>query len=443
MDVLIEIVAPIALFFVTMAVGLPIAFALGIAGAVGLLLTLGLPATLGILETLPFRTTASYTLTTVAMFVLMAEFATQSGITQRLFDAANRFLGHFRGGLAVATIIASAAFGAISGSSVAAAATMAGIAIPQMRQRGYSRTFAAGVVGIAGTLAIMIPPSLPLIIYGIITETSIGRLLLSGIVPGILTALGYVVTVRVCLALRPEMAPERQPKASWRERWESSRMTWPFLVTVVAVFACLYTGVITATEAGAIGAAVVLLVWLVGARIAPRDTEPVTIPALKQALDRSLRITTMIVVLLIGAYMFSYYLTATGVTHSAVDLVTGLDVNRYVLLAAIIVLYIVLGLFLSQLEIMVLTLPLVFPIVTSLGFDAVWFGVMVVKTVEIGLVTPPVGMNIYVVSSAAPQVTPSDGFKGVAPFLVMEVLLIVLLVAFPEIATFIPNHAGL
>lgn len=439
---MIEIAVPVILFFVLLFVGLPIAFALGIGGAAGLLLTLGLPATLGILETLPFRTTTSYTLTTVAMFVLMAELATQSGITHRLFEAANRFIGHMRGGLAIATIMASAAFGAISGSSVAAAATMAGIAIPQMRDHGYSKQLAAGVVGIAGTLAIMVPPSLAMIIYGIITETSIGKLLLSGIVPGILTAIGYIVTVQVWLALRPEVAPERSPRFTWTQRWQGSRVTWPFLVTVLAVFACLYTGVITATEAGGIGAAITLLVWIVAGRLAPQDANPITGRAFVRALDRTLRTTTMIVVLLLGAYLFSYYLTTTGLTQSAVSAISDLSVNRYVLLLAILGLYIVLGLFLSQLEIMVLTLPLIFPIVTSIGFDPIWFGVLIVKTVEIGLVTPPVGMNVYVVAGAAPQVTAADGFRGVMPFLVMEIIIVALLVAFPEIALFIPENAG-
>jgi C4-dicarboxylate transporter DctM subunit len=437
-----EISAPIALFFILLFVGLPIAFALAFSGAIGLLLTLGPPATLGMLETLPFRTTASYTLTTVGMFVLMAEFATQSGITQRLFEAANRFVGHMKGGLAIATIMASAAFGAISGSSVAAAATMAGIAIPQMRGRGYSRELAAGVVGIAGTLAIMIPPSLAMIVYGIITETSIGRLLLSGIVPGILTAIGYIITVRIWLMWSPGAAPERGPRSSWAERWRESRSAWPFVVVVLVVFGCLYTGVITATEAGGIGAFVTLVVWVLGSRLMPKEMAPLTGRAFGLALDRTLRTTTMIVTLLIGAYLFSYFLTTTGLTQGVVSAITGLPVNRYVLLAAIIVIYLVLGLFLSQLEIMVLTLPLVFPIVTRLGFDPIWFGVIVVKTVEIGLVTPPVGMNVYVVAGAAPQVSAADGFRGVAPFLVMEIVVLALLVAFPELALFIPENAG-
>lgn len=437
-----SLIAPILLFLLLMFAGLPIAFALGISGIAGLMMTFGYGPAMGMIETLPFRTTSSYTLTTIATFVFMAELATHSGITKRLFDAADSFVGHMRGGLAAATVYASAAFGAISGSSVAAAATMSSIAVPQMHTLGYDRRLAAGVVAISGTLSVLIPPSLILIIYGIITETSIRDLLLAGILPGIFTALIYVLTIYLWLRTKPQSAPERKQRATWSKRWRSSRPAWPFLLIVVLVFTGLYSGFVTTTEAGALGAIATLLVWMVGSKIWCGDFEAFTVNNFSSSVLRALRTTAMIVALLIGAYFFSYFLTSTGVTQSVVNWITGLEVDSWVVLAATILLLLVLGMFLSQLEILVLTMPLLFPAITQLGYDPVWFGVIVVKTVEIGLVTPPVGMNVYVLAgSSRGTVSPSDGFRGVVPFIFAELIVIGMLIAVPELVTFLPNLA--
>ncbi|MBP6019513.1 MAG: TRAP transporter large permease [Burkholderiaceae bacterium] len=435
--------APIALFFVLMFAGLPVAFSLGIGGVVGLLMTFGLGPTLGMLETLPFRTTASYTLTTIATFVFMAELATHSGITKRLFAAADSFVGHMRGGLAIATVYASAAFGAISGSSVAAAATMAGIAAPQMKETGYRSTLAAGVISIAGTLSVLIPPSLILIIYGIITETSIRKLLLAGIIPGVITAIAYVITVMIWLRVDPEAAPQRRPAATWSTRWRESRAAWPFVLVVATVFVGLYAGIVTTTEAGALGAIATLLVWFAGSIIWKSDFNSFDRENLSSSVLQTLKTTGMIVSLLIGAYFFSYFLTATGVTRVVAESIIALDVEPWVILIATVALLLILGMFLSQLEILVLTMPLLFPVIMQLGYDPVWFGIIVVKTVEIGLVSPPVGMNVYVVAgSSRGAVTPADGFRGAAPFIVTEMFIIGLFIAFPKIITFLPNIAS-
>lgn len=434
---------PIALFFLLMVLGLPVAFSLGIGGVCGLLMTFGLGPTLGMLETLPFRTTASYTLTTIATFVFMAELATHSGITKRLFAAADSFVGHMRGGLAIATVYASAAFGAISGSSVAAAATMAGIAAPQMKASGYRSTLSAGVISIAGTLSVLIPPSLILIIYGIITETSIRKLLLAGIIPGIITALAYVVTVIVWLRVDPDAAPQRRPAATWSTRWRESRSAWPFILVVGTVFVGLYAGIVTTTEAGALGAIATVLIWFAGSIIWKKDFNTFNRENLWSSILQTLKTTGMIVSLLIGAYFFSYFLTATGITRAVAESIIALDVEPWVVLLSTIALLLVLGMFLSQLEILVLTLPLLFPVMMQLGYDPVWLGVIVVKTVEIGLVSPPVGMNVYIVAgSSRGAVTPADGFRGAAPFIAMEALLIGLFIAFPSLITVLPNIAG-
>lgn len=308
----LHILLPMGLFLVLMLLGLPIAFAMGIGGIVGLLGTFGPDATLGILTNVPMRTATNYMLTTVAAFVLMAELAGQSGITERLFAMADKFVGHLRGGLAMATIVASAVFGAISGSSLAAAATMSRIAVPQMLDAGYSKSFSAGTVGIAGTLAVLIPPSLVLIIYGILTETSISDLLLAGILPGLLTVAGHLVAIALWIRLRPEAAPGQRPRAGWKERAETAKTGWPFMLVIGLVFTGLYSGVFTATEAGAMGAGATFVVWCLGQGRRRGGLAPLGQGNLFRAIDRSLRTTAMLVSLLIGAYIFSYFIVSTA-----------------------------------------------------------------------------------------------------------------------------------
>ncbi|MEW6405613.1 MAG: TRAP transporter large permease [Chloroflexota bacterium] len=434
----LNIILPMLLFLVLLVSGLPIAFAMGISGIIGLLGTFGLSATLGIVQSVPYRTVSTYTMTTIASFVLLAELAGQSGITEKLFNMANRFVGHLRGGLSMATIVASAAFGAISGSSVAAAATMSRIAVPQMLDAGYSKRLAAGSVAIAGTLAVLIPPSLVLIIYGVLTETSIGKLFLAGIVPGLVTTLGYALTTRIWIKISPTIAPPGRPRDGWRDRVSSLRVGWPFILVILAVLVALYSGVITATEAGAAGAGATFFVWMLAYRIFPNDLVQPGYRNVRQAVERALRTTTMILTLLIGAFIFSYFITSTGLTQALVAWVAGLGLNRYLVLLFIIVVYLILGLFLSQTEILVLTLPLVFPIIVQNGFDPVWFGIIIVKTVEVGLVTPPVGMNVYVVANSGAGVTAGHGFRGAVPYILVEILVIGLFVAFPEIVLFLP-----
>lgn len=433
---------PLVLFLLLLLLGCAVAFSLAIAGTVGLWLLLGTEATLGVLQTIPFRTTSSFVMVAIAMFILMAELTSQSGITARLFAAANAFVGHLKGGLGVATVLASAAFGTLSGSSVAAAATMSRVAVPEMLARGYSKSFSAGTASIAGTLAIVIPPSIPLIIFGILTETSISKLLLAGLLPGILTAVSYVCTIFVWTRVDPTVAPAGRERATLREQWETCRYLWPFLIVLALVFSALYSGAITTTEASAVGAASVFLVWVLLSRVKTAGLSPVNIAGVKQAFDRTLRSTVMIIVLLIGAYIFSFYLTNTGATQFFIDRVAHLDVPRVIILLFVILMYLVLGCFMSQLEIMILTLPFVFPLILKLGYDPIWFGIIVVKTIEMGLVTPPVGMNVFVVASTSRRVSASDGFKGVTPFLITELVVLTILILVPDIALIIPRMMG-
>jgi len=430
---------PLAVFFVLLLGGMAVAFSLAISGALGIYLLVGLQGTLGMLQTLPYRTTASFTLVAIALFIMMAEFSNESGITRRLFSAANAWVGHLKGGLALATVLASAAFGALSGSSVAAAATMSRVAVPQMLNHGYSKVFAAGTASISGTLAILIPPSIPLIIYGVLTETSISRLLMAGVVPGIITVLFYLIVISVWTHVQPSAAPTRATRAKKGERLETTKYLWPFMLVVIFIFGAMYGGIVTATEASGIGAMAVLLMWLILGRMPASGMHPISTTALRQAFDRGLRSTVMIVSLLIGAYIFSFYLINSGVTQVVLQYVDNLDVPPIAILTLVIIVYVILGLFMSQLEIMVLTLPFVFPMITSLGYDGIWLGIIVVKTIEIGLVTPPVGMNVFVVSSTSGMVSPGDGFKGVVPFLIAEVATLILSIAYPEVVLFVPN----
>jgi len=429
---------PFVLIFVFLLLGMPVAFALAVSGLLGVCLILGPDAMLGAMGTIPYRTTSSFTMVSIGMFILMAEIATQSGITRRLFAAANSLVGHFRGGLGVATMLASAAFGTLSGSSIAAAATMSRIAIPEMLGRGYSKVFAAGTVSMAGTLAVLIPPSIPLIIYGVLTETSIRALLVAGVMPGILTVLLYIVCINIWIRVLPGTAPERTRPQSISERWEALKFTWPFLLVVFFIFAGLYTGAVTTTEASAVGVALVTLIWLIMSPLKSAGLERPSFTAFNAAFDRALLSTVMILVLLIGAYIFSFYLILTGATRAVEGFIVTHEWSAGAVLAIVIALYIVLGLFMSQLEIMILTLPFVFPILTGLGYDPIWLGIIVVKTIEIGLVTPPVGLNVYVVATSSGQVTPTEGFRGVAPFLLVEFIILGILIAAPEIVTFLP-----
>ncbi len=432
---LIEVL-PIALMFLLLFGGMPVAFALGISGAVGIYSVIGWNGMLGAMSTIPYRTTASYTMVAIGMFILMAEIATQSNITARLFNAANSLVGHIRGGLGLATVLATAAFSTLSGSSIAATATLSRVAVPEMLRRGYPKPFAAGCVAVSGTLAILIPPSLPLIIYGILTETSIRMLLIAGFVPGLITMFANMIVVFFWFGR--DKALEVQPRKSAREKWQELKYVWPFILVVVLIFAGLYSGAVTTTEASALGVTAMFFVWVVLGRLRASGMTPFSFSGLRKAFDRALSSTVMIIALLIGAYIFSFYLTVTGATQSFGAYIDAQGLSPLTLVIVLIALNIVLGMFMSQLEIMILTLPFIFPIMMSAGFDSLWLAIIVIKTIEIGLITPPVGMNVFVVASTSRVVSPMDGFRGAMPFLVADLAVLALFVSFPEIILFLP-----
>ncbi|MFM1653007.1 TRAP transporter large permease [Brevibacillus sp. B_LB10_24] len=423
---------PILGLFAFLLLGIPVGFSLAIAGGLGLLINGGWDLMTGILQTTPYASAASFVLTSIPMFILMAEFATNSGMTEKTFKACNRWLGHFPGGLAIATVIASTGLAAIAGSSTAAAASMAKTAVGEMRKYRYKTSFAAGVVSVAGTLAIMIPPSITLIIYGILTEVPIGPLLIAGIVPGIITAIGYILSIVFWSKKWPEDAP-RMEKYAMKDRISSLRGIWPMLLVIVFMIAAIYSGAVTPTEAGAAGAFVTMLIgmFLVG----------LNVPGIKGALSRTAQSTCMIFMIVIGAMIFGYFITNIQLTQTILQYISGLPLSPYVIMGLIVLIYLILGTFMDQLAILFLTIPLTFPISQSLGFDPIWFGIIVTKTAEIGLITPPLGMNVFITANVA-KIPVSEAFQGVFRLLVVEVFILILLFFFPALSTWLPQMMG-
>lgn len=424
-----EIAVPVVMFLLLLVLGMPVGFALGASGALGLFLSTGFDPMMGILSSSPYRSSASFLFTTLPMFILMAELAAAGGLARDLFSAAYKWIGHLPGGLGVATVLASAGFGAMSGSSTAGAAAMSSIAIPEMLRFGYNRSLAAGVVAIAGTLSIMIPPSIGFVLYGIITETSIGKLLIAGILPGALTAVVYSVGIVLWVKLKPGAAATMTP-CTWKERWSSLNGLWPVIVLFGLVVGGLYSGLATPTEVAAVGAAGALVISVALRRL--------DFDGIKLAFKRTVAITAMIFTIIIGAMIFGYFLTVTGTITSAVGAIGSLPVHPWVILLLIILLYVLLGMFMDQIAIVLVTMPLTFPVVMELGFDPIWFGVIIVCVAEIGLVTPPVGMNSFVVSASA-KIPLEDVFRGAGVMLIPAVVVLTLLLAFPEIALWLPS----
>lgn len=410
-------------------IGLPVALAMAVSGAIGLYMFGGMPVLAGILKTAPLSTANSYEIIAIPMFILMAEFVIISGIANDLFRAATIWVGRVRGGVAMATALAGAGFGAISGSSTAAAATLASTSIPEMVKQGYEYKFAGGVVAISGTLAMLIPPSIALILYGIIADIPISRLLIAGIIPGIVVTLAIILTIAFLVQLWPNSAPLGQPY-SMREKFASLKRVGPMLLLFAAVSGTIYTGIATPTEASGIGAFVAMLLAIKEGNL--------TLPALSGALRRSAQTSCMILFIILGAHIFGYYFTLSRVTNDIVEWVGALPLPPMAIMVVILLGYIVLGFFMDQIAILILTVPIMLPLVTSLGFDPVWFGVIVVVTAEVGMVTPPLGMNVFVVARYTRRPL-GELFRGVMPHVWAHLIVIALLTAFPAIILWLPS----
>ncbi|HLV76795.1 MAG TPA: TRAP transporter large permease [Marinobacter sp.] len=418
-----------ALFFLLM-IGVPVALSLAIAGGIGIILASGFEVLLGILSASPGSALTTYELLTVPMFILMAEFMGVSGITTSLFGAVSKWTQKINGGVGISAVITGAAFGAISGSSTAAAATLGKISIPAMLVQGYSPKMAGSIAAISGTIAMLIPPSVALIFYGLLSGVSIGDLLIAGIVPGVLVTLTIALTIKLLLLKSPIQASGEDYTLG--EKIASLKVAGPFVLLFGVVTGLIYTGIATPVESSALGA--------LGAFLLALKSGKLGLDELKQAVVNTCCISAMIGLIIVCAHIFGYFITMTGVTRSLVEYVSVLDVSPYVILFFLVVLYLVLGLFLDLISILILTIPVVLPVVIALGFDPVWFGVIVILLSEIGIVTPPVGMNVFVVAKVA-NIPVGELFVGVMPFIAMLLILIGLLIAFPEIVLWLPSTA--
>ena len=420
---------PILVMVLALLLGVPIAVALAGSGMLGIYLVTGdFSKVLGIISLTPFSTVADYALTTIPMFILMAYLSASSGLARDLYTAASNWLSHIKGGLAIATVFACGIFGAMSGASVAAASVMSKIAMPEMRRHGYSDELAAGAIGIGATLDLLIPPSIAMVIYGIATQTSIGKLLIAGIVPGIIVGILLCVTIYLWVLVSPSHAPTTY-RVTAAERWASLGRIWPSLFLIALVLLLLYTGIATPTEVGALGALLAAVIGAVFGRLTWSDTV--------EALKATIRTAAMIFLILIGATVFGYYMALSRIPQDVVSIVTAMELNRWVVIIGIIVVYFIVSMFMDEIPLLLLTLQLTFPLITGLGFDPVWFGVISMMMIAMGLVFPPVGLIAFIVSATA-GVELMKVYKGTSILMVSIVITTALLMVFPQLALWLP-----
>ena len=408
----------------------PLAFAMGMVGITGIGLTRGWQPAIASAAQVVYETGFAYTLSVIPLFILMGNFVARAGLAHELFQAAYAFIGHLRGGLAHATVAACAGFGAICGSSIATAATMSKVAYPSMKRLGYSDSLSTGVMAAGGTLGIMIPPSTIMVIYGIVTETNIGKLFAAGVIPGLISAAMLMLTIWIITGRDPEHAPPGE-RTSWPDRWRALRGIWGVALLVVVVLGGIYGGIFTATEGAGFGAAGAFLFALARRRL--------TWAILFQVLVESARTTAMLFTLLIAATIFANFVNFTSMPGDLKEWITHLGLSPIMIIAAMMAIYVLLGTVMEELTMVLLTIPLFFPIVTALGFDPVWFGVLIVMIVQIGLISPPVGMNLFVLNSLLPSVGLGSIFRGCWPFVLSMVITLGMLIAFPGLSLWLPS----
>jgi C4-dicarboxylate transporter, DctM subunit len=417
--------------FALMLLRVPVGMAMGLVGVSGFGYLVGGGPALKMVGQTSMRVVTDYTFGVIPMFLLMGAFVSRSGMSRELFRAANTFVGHLRGGLGFATIAACAGFAAISGSSVATAATFSTVAYPEMRRFDYPQSFATGVIAAGGTLGAMFPPSIVLAVYGLITQQDIGKLFIAGVLPGLLAVSMYMATIAIIGRLRPRFLPAA-PRSSWTERWRAAREVWAPLALFVFVIGGLYGGLFTPTEAGGMGAGGAFLISVARRRLSRAD--------ILESLLQATRTAAAVFTVLIGAILFGYFLTVTQTPQNVTAFITGLGMGRYGVLAVIMLMYLALGCLMDAMAMIILTVPIIFPVITSLGFDPVWFGVIIVMTVELGLIHPPVGMNVFVIKTVVKDVSFSTIFLGVIPFVLTDITRLVVLIVFPAIALWLPER---
>jgi C4-dicarboxylate transporter DctM subunit len=428
---MIDWVVGVAALLALLGFGVPIAYAMTIVALAGIVLLLGSQPALAMLGQVFFDNGMSYTLSVMPLFVLMGNFVVKAGLADDLYEAANAWLRHYRGGLAMATVVACGGFSSVCGSSLATAATMTRVSMPAMRRHGYSDGLATGTIAAGGTLGILIPPSIVLVLYGVITQSDIGKLFLAGILPGIVGVLGYLIAIRLSLFMSGEQAQKIAP-LPLRARWRATKGVSGVLALFTGVIGGIYFGVFTANEAAGVGA--------FGAFVLALARRRLNRVMLYEILVETGRMTAMLFFVLFGGILFANFVNIAGMPA---------DLNRWILLLgaaplavilSILAVYLLLGMVLESISMMLLTVPIFFPVVTALGFDPIWFGIFVVVAIEISLITPPVGLNVFVVRALVPDVPTLVVFRGVAPFIFMDIVRILLMIAVPSIALVLPSR---
>lgn len=423
-------IAFIALFALLFA-GLPLTFALGVIGFVGFAVIIGINPAGAMTAQIAWDTVTSYSLSVLPLFVLMGKLVNHAGLSRELYAASNAMVGHRRGGLAMATVIACGGFAAVSGSSLATAATMSSIALPSMRRYGYSDGLSVGSIAAGGTLGILIPPSVIMVIYGSMTETSIGKLFIAGVIPGLLGVLFYTLAVSFTAWRNPAAGPAG-PRLTWGERLHAIGQVWATLALFLLVIGGIYLGVFTPTEAAGIGAAGAFVIALL------RGT--LTVASLIGILAATARTTAMLMSVLVGALIFSNFVNVAGVPSAVVGLINGLGLSPTGVILALIVFYLILGCVFDSLAMILLTIPVFFPLITGLGFDPIWFGILIVMVVEISLITPPIGMNIFVIRSVARDIPVTTIYRGIVPFVIVDIIRLAIIVFLPAVVLFLPSQ---
>ncbi|MEE2965418.1 MAG: TRAP transporter large permease [Acidobacteriota bacterium] len=416
---------------VLLILGVPIALAMAVTGAVGLWILEGPGPALAHTLLIPWDEGRSFVLVTIPLFVLMGQLVFHTGLASDLYDGVRTWISKVPGGMAITSVVACGAFGAVTGSSIATVATMGAIVMPEMRRYKYHPRLATGALAASGTLGILIPPSLIFIFYGVMTETSIGALFIAGIIPGILTAAMFSTIIFVRCIVTPSLGPPG-PGATWAERWASTLGLLPILTLFLFVIGGIYGGIFTPTEAAGVGCTGVLVAAGLRRRL--------TANAMSKALEETALVSAMIFAIIVGGYLVARFLAVTGITENLVALLVGMELGRVSFLILLVLVYLVLGAMLDVFGMLVLTIPFVMPVVGELGIDPIWFGVFAVMMAELALVTPPIGANVFVMRRTAPEVPMADIFMGVLPFVAGELVVISLVIAFPEIALWLPQQ---
>ncbi len=409
---------------------MPVAVAMGVIGVVGMACIVSWDAGLNLLKTVPYGVAANYGYSVIPLFILMGTFCFYAGVSHDLYYATHKWLGQLPGGLAMATVGACAGFAAVSGSSLATAATMGTVALPEMRKYGYDSALATGCVAAGGTIGILIPPSVVLVVYGILTEQSIGKLFMGGFIPGVLEAVFYIATIYILCKRNPLLGPSGV-RTSFKEKATALKGVWVVVVLFVVVIGGIYLGIFSPTEAAGVGACGALVLALCQRRLSWQG--------FSSSLLETGKTTAMVLTVLIGAMLFNRFLAVTRLPFELASIAAGLVLNRYIILGVVLAAYVALGCLMIPMAMIILTIPIVFPLIVALGFDPIWFGIITVRIFEIAQITPPVGMNVFVIKGVAKDVSMGTIYRGILPFFLADICHLALLIVFPQIVLFLPG----